>query len=176
MKPSSKRKTVLSVWIFRAFFCLVGVILFPQMGLTQHDEDHHGEEEHGGVYEVIISGIRAFEPETKEGAFGTEVHFTYWFNHTWGTGLSYTLRYSHEILKNDLALLGSWNATKWLTLNVGPNFSLPNDEQDHIVPGLYLESEVNIRPTPWFHFGPVLGSVYSEHLELSAGVHIGFEF
>jgi hypothetical protein len=67
------------------------------------------------------------------------------------------------------------NPTKWITLNLGPNFALSTKHRDFEL-GFYTESEINIRLTEWFQFGPVLGAVFSENTEGSLGFHLGFEF
>ncbi len=76
------------------------------IGNAQTEKQHHSEEEKP-VYEIITSGIYSYLFEEEEGSFGTEVHFTYWFNHTWGGGLSYTAKFEEEETLHDLALLGS---------------------------------------------------------------------
>ncbi len=137
------------------------------------NEPHHSKEK--GIYELITSSIFAYSFDSEQGVLGVETHFTYWFDHTWGTGGSYTARFEEEETLHDLALLGSINPTRWLTLNAGPNFGLPSEHRD-LTLGAYAEAEINIRPSAWFHFGPIIGTVISEHSELSAGIHMGFEF
>ncbi|PHR27352.1 MAG: hypothetical protein COA38_13455 [Fluviicola sp.] len=141
--------------------------------LGQHEETNKEHKERG-VYELISSGIYSYSFHDKTGEVGAEFHFTYWFNHKWGAGISYTAKFKDETVLNEIALLGSWNPLKWATVNFGPNFSLPSEHENFRL-GAYLESEINIRPTSWFHFGPVIGTVYSEHFELNVGVHLGFE-
>lgn len=142
---------------------------------AQHENDEGHNKKGRGIYELISSGIYSYSPEHKEGVAGAEVHFTYWFNHIWGTGFSYTSKFEESEVLNEIALLGSWNPVKWMTINVGPNIVLPSEHEDYSL-GLYFESEINIRPNEWFHFGPVVGLVYGNALELNAGMHVGFEF
>ena len=147
-------------------------------GYTQHSphiEEHPNPSKEHGIYEIISTGIYAYSFAEEAGSPATELHFTYWFTHTYGTGISYTLKFGEEETLHDLALLGSWNPTRWLTLNMGPNFALPSDHRSfHLL--LYTEAEINIRLTEWFHLGPVLGSLLGEESEISGGMHIGFEF
>ena len=154
------------------------LLLFFVVGLNQifaQHEEHHGDEKDRGIYEIITSGIYAYSFEHQEGTGGTEVHFTYWFNHTYGSGLSYTTKFEHDETLHDIALLGSWNPKRWVTLNVGPNFSLKADHREFSL-SAYAESEINIRPNEWFHFGPILGTILGNESELTSGFHIGFEF
>jgi len=165
----------------RTIITLCIVMLTPFICLSQHGESNESDvasKEHGkekGIYEIITSGIYNYSPESKHGNFGSEFHFTYWFNHNWGTGLSYTAIFEEDLLVNEIALLGSWNPAKWCTLNVGPNFTLPNDH-NNLELGAYGEIEFNIRPVKWVHFGPVLGTVIGHTVHFNIGYHLGFEF
>ena len=145
----------------------------PSYAQHVHEEAHISKEK--GIYEIISTGIYAYSFEEEAGSPATEFHFTYWFNHTYGSGLSYTLKYGEEETLHDLALLGSWNPTRWVTLNIGPNFAFPSDHRSfHLL--LYTEAEINIRLKEWFHIGPVVGSLLGKESEVSGGLHIGFEF
>lgn len=117
------------------------------MLLQAQSSDEHStkSEKEEPVIELIASGIYAYSFEHEEGVLGTEIHLTYWFNHEWGSGLSYTAKYEEEENLHDIALLGSWNPTHWLTLNVCPNFGLSGDHRDFEV-SAYTEAEINIRP------------------------------
>jgi hypothetical protein len=132
--------------------------------------------ENTAVYEIITSAIYAFNAENEAGVYGTEFHFTYWMNHIWGAGLSYTVLFEEENKQiHQLALLGSYNPKEWLTINTGPNFRLPSTNHDLKV-SAYLETEFNYRLRNWVHFGPLLGATIGEETELSIGFQIGFEF
>jgi len=138
--------------------------------------DNHSHSERTAVYEIIVSGIYSYNMEEEHGAYGNEVHFTYWFNHTWGTGLGYTISYpKDDEIFHQVALLASVNPTSWLTINAGPNFRLPNKDRELEVSG-YLEVEFNYRVRDWLHFGPVLAVLPGKETELVAGFQIGFEF
>lgn len=160
----------------KIFTILPLFFLFSMVLTAQTESEHHDtEKKEKGIYEIITSGIYAYSFEHEEGVVGTEVHLTYWFNHTWGSGLSYTAKFEEGETLHDIALLGSMNPTRWITLNIGPNFALSSDHREFEL-GFYAESEFNIRPTDWFHFGPVIGTVVSENTEGTIGFHLGFEF
>ncbi|MEH6535925.1 MAG: hypothetical protein V7719_06005 [Psychroserpens sp.] len=157
---------------------IICLLLFTSSMLlySQSEEKHKKESEsENPVLEIITSGIYVTSFKNKENTFGTELHLTYWFNHKWGGGLSYTAKFEEEETLNDVALLGSWNPTKWITLNVGPNFGLSGEHRDFEV-SAYTEAEINIRPKEWIHFGPVIGTVLGRNSEFTLGMHLGFEF
>ena len=160
----------------KQLFTLFSLLFFFSVMLNaQTEEAHHDAEKEKGIYEIIASGIYAYSFEHEEGIGGTELHFTYWFTHKWGAGLSYTAKFAAEETLNDIALLGSVNPTRWITLNGGLNFALPGDHREFGL-GLYAETEINIRLTETFHLGPILGVVLSEASEGTMGFHVGFEF
>lgn len=143
--------------------------------LAQEFQHHNHEGKERGIYEVITSGIYAHSFMNNHGVKASELHFTYWFNHTWGGGFSYTTKYDNKVALHDVALLGSMNLSRSFTLNIGPNFELPHEDRDFKL-GLYSETEINIRPTDFFHFGPVFGLTISKNTEGIMGFHLGFEF
>ena len=53
-------------------------------------------EEENPIMEIISSAIYVYSLEENEGYLGTELHLTYWINHTWGAGLSYTAKFEEE--------------------------------------------------------------------------------
>ena len=61
-----------------------------------------------------------------------------------------------------------------MTINAGPNLSLPNSEKKTEVSG-YLETEFNLK---WkeFHYGPLLGALIAADVKPFLGVHVGYEF
>ncbi|MGB5698952.1 hypothetical protein, partial [Muriicola sp.] len=135
---------------------------FPLSSVAQHNNNSiNTNQKNNGVYELISSGIYSYSFEHEEGIIGTEIHFTYWINHTWGAGMAYTAKYDEEEILNDFAVIGSMNPARWMTINVGPNFGLPTDSRDFLL-GAYTEMEINIRPANWFHFGPVMGFVWNK--------------
>ncbi|MEO0898949.1 MAG: hypothetical protein AAFY71_21235 [Bacteroidota bacterium] len=149
-----------------------------QISLSQHLNEQHSSPHHAvehGIWEIITTGLYAFPFSEEEGLGGGEAHLTYWFDHNWGTGLSYTIKSENGEAVQDLALLGSWNPKRWLTLNIGPSFGFANEHRDFTLTG-YFEAEINVRVSESFHFGPVFGSLIGRHSEVSAGFHLGFEF
>lgn len=151
-------------------------IFFISMGNLSFAQEHkHEKEQETGVYEIITSSIYAYSFERDKGVIGTEIHFTYWFTHKWGAGFSHTAKFEEEETLHDIALLGGINPAPWITVNAGVNLALSSDHRDFKL-GAYAESEINIRPTAWFHFGPVIGTVISEEVEGTMGFHLGFEF
>lgn len=159
----------------KKWFTLLLFVLTFSIGYSQEKVEEQEEEK--GVWEISPSYIYSYAPSLSEGLFKTELHVTYWINEEWGGGLSYTHKYinSSEI-NDDLAIIGSWNATRFLTVHLGLNYTIPKEEGEGGFFGLYNEAEINIRPVKWFAFGPVVGSVISERTELYAGVHVAFEF
>ncbi|MCI4671448.1 MAG: hypothetical protein MRZ79_25120 [Bacteroidia bacterium] len=160
------------------FFILLTFLPFLVMGQEHMDvahEGHHEKVHHTkDIIEIITTGIRAKPFGEGEAIWGTEAHLTYWFVHAYGTGFSYTLRSEEGELLNDIALLASWNPNNWLTLNVGPNFALPNNHREFALLA-YAEAEINFRLREWFHIGPVVGTLLGKHSEYSLGLHLGFE-
>lgn len=143
------------------------------MGQEIHHEGHESE----GVIELITSGIISYTPSEGETLFGSEAHLTYWWNHTWGAGFSYSARFYETHPLSDIAVLGSLNATQWLTINVGPNFALPSEDvRDHLRLGFYAETEFNYRVSEFFHFGLLTGTVINNETEFTTGIQLGFEF
>jgi len=147
------------------------------MGLNAQSEenDENESKKEGPIIELITSGIYAYSLEEEEGVNGIEIHLTNWFNHTWGSGLSFTSKFEEDETLHDIALLGSWVPVSWLTLNAGPNFGLAGERREFEV-SAYTEFEINIRATEWFHFGPIVGSIIGNNSEISGGFHLGFEF
>ena len=152
-------------------------LLFICFGSTLWAQEHEHEHESESALELITSGLVSFSPSEDETNYGTEIHLTYWFNPKWGGGLSYSAKFDDDKAFSDIALLGSYNPARWLTINTGPNFALPNGEKrEKLKLGLYAETEFNWRISETFHCGIFTGTVLSEEVELSAGIHLGFEF
>lgn len=165
---------------FITFFALLFGLITALPAVCQEHHDNAPEPSNHtkrtGVYEIIVSGINAYGLNSKHNTYGSELHFTYWVDHVWGFGLGYTVKFEDEEPNiNELALLGSWNPTTWLTLNAGPSFTLPRDHHDLEV-SAYLEAEFNYRLTSYFHFGPVIGTLKGKETELLGGFQLGFEF
>ena len=154
---------------------LSGAFLITYASTAQRSDYEARVEE--GIIEIITSAVIVYTPGHDRTLYGSEIHLTYWFNHTWGGGLSYSGKWYEQNILSDLALLGSWNPTKWLTVNTGLNIAMPDElvrKETHY--GLYAETEYNWRLTDWFHFGLLTGTVVSNETELTAGIQMGFEF
>lgn len=135
----------------------------------------HAEQHSKGYFEIITSIINAYSLEEDEGSVGNEFHLTYWFNDQFGSGLSITTKLIEDGLLYDTAIIGSWSPLKWVTANVGPNFSWANKHREFSL-SAYLEIEINFFVIDQIHIGPVLGGLIGEEKELTHGFHFGFEF
>ncbi len=166
------------IWDLRYVRLLAIGLISSNYALSQARQEHtsetHTRKEHG-IYEVITSAICVLPLDGHERWGGTEVHLTYWFDHIYGSGFSYTAKFEEKEVAHEIALLFSWNAKKWITFNLGPNFAVPNSHRDFAL-SAYAETEINVRPREWFHYGPILGTILGEKSELTAGFHLGFEF
>ena len=135
-------------------------------------KQHNGNK---GYFEVITSIINASSLETDEGNVGNEFHLTYWFNHRLGSGVSITTKLEEGGLLYDTAIIGSWSPAKWLTTNLGPNFSWANEHREFGV-SAYAEIEINFFVIDQIHIGPIIGTLVGSESELTHGFHFGFEF
>jgi len=150
------------------------MLSLPLTGFSQQEKNGGLEK---GVWEFSPSIIYSYAPSLSEGLLKTEFHVTYWVNEEWGGGLSYTHKFINSAeVNDDLALIGSWNANRFLTLHLGLNYTIPKKEGENGFFGIYNEAEINFRPKKWFSFGSVVGSVLSKRTELYGGLHLAFEF
>ncbi|MEM8900008.1 MAG: hypothetical protein AAGC85_17970, partial [Bacteroidota bacterium] len=101
-------------WTLLATQCMIG---------QSQDAHEHSTQQNEGYFEVIGSIINSHALEESEGTIGNELHLTYWFNSHLGAGVSLTTKLHKEDLWYDTAIIGSWSPVKWLTTNLGPNFS-----------------------------------------------------
>lgn len=135
------------------------------------------KQEEKGVWELSLSPIFSYVPSLSEGLVKSEFHVTYWFTHKWGGGVSYTHKFIDGTeINDDIALIGSYNVTKYLMINLGLNYTIPKEGGESGIVGFYNEAEINFRPNKWLSFGPLVGSVISKRTELYTGAHISFEF
>lgn len=155
----------------------IGTFFFIGIAGIQAQEAVEGteEKEEPAKYEIVASGIYAYNFEEEAGLPGAELHFTYWFTPKWGAGAIYVAKFDEDEVLSDVALLGSWNPSRWLTVNSGPNFGLKGESREFEL-SLFLEGELNIRPTESFLFGPNLGFLVGNSPEIAVGIHFGFEF
>ena len=157
-------------------FLLTAIFFFSAFILRAQEAAERESSESGeSTYEIIVSGIYAYNLEEEKGLPGAELHFTYWFNRHWGAGATYIAKFEEEEVLSDIALLGSWNPSRLFTINAGPNFGFKAEKRDFEV-SLYVEGELNIRPAEWFLFGPNLGFLAGNSSEIATGIHVGFEF
>lgn len=151
--------------------------LISMVAFGQHDnegEKSHKEESKPG-FEAVLSGL--FIRNTEEGItdYGTELHLTYWATHKWAFGVGYTMVFEEESrIGHELAGLISHKPYKFLTVNVGPSFSLPNSHKDTEV-SAYVETEWAFHIGE-FHAGPTLGALIGKDFRYFGGLHISYEF
>jgi len=144
---------------------------FCQFSLAQ---EHHEEEKKPGL-ELVVSGLIIFTPEHSNSDLASEIHLTYWTSHTWAFGVGYTMVFEEDNrIGHELAALISHKPWSFLTLNMGPSFSLPNSHKD-IEVAAYLEGEFAFELGN-FHTGPTVGVLIGEEFKLFTGLHISYEF
>lgn len=159
------------------WIAIVSWLLLPiEYIMAQSQDSHeHFPQQNEGYFEVIGSIINSHSLEENEGTIGNELHITYWVNRQLGAGVSLTTKLHEEDLWYDTAVIGSWSPVKWVTTNLGPNFSWEAKGRDFAV-SAYFEVEINIFIIDQIHIGPVLGTLAGEESELTHGFHLGFEF
>ncbi len=158
------KKKFLVYILFACFFAYQ--TLYAQKNIKPHESS----------IEFIPSGIISYVPSGKEFLYGGEIHITRWFVEKWALGVSYSMKFKEHKVLSDIALLGSFDPVRFLSINAGPNFALPKKKlREKLLVGLYAEAEFNLRITEFFHFGILLGTVLSKETEISTGVHLGFE-
>ncbi|CAM1373042.1 hypothetical protein [Tenacibaculum xiamenense] len=138
----------------------------------EHSETSHKKEKDPG-FEIVLSGIGIYSPEHKHWNSAIETHLTYWTTHKWAFGVGYSIIFEDE-LEHEIAALVSHKPYKFLTLNFGPSFSLPNEHKDTKV-SAYLESEFAFHVGE-IHFGPTIGVLAGEDFRIFGGLHISYEF
>ena len=152
-------------------------LLFSMVAFGQHDtnrENSHDNESETGL-EAVLSGL--FIRNTHEGItdYGTELHLTYWATHKWAFGVGYTMVFEEDgRVGHELAGLISHKPYKFLTINLGPSFSLSNTHKDTEV-SAYIETEWALQ-IGTFHAGPTLGMLAGEDFRYFGGLHISYEF
>ncbi|MEM8565416.1 MAG: hypothetical protein AAGF85_03085 [Bacteroidota bacterium] len=155
-------------------FLLLGNYTFAQAhGVHESSTQQHDDNK--GYFEVIASIINVISLEGGEGSIGNEFHLTYWFNHQFGSGVSLTTKLEEEGLLYDTALIGSWSPLKWMTANLGPNFSWAGEHREFAI-SAYAEIEINFFVIDQIHIGPIIGTLIGSESELTHGFHLGFEF
>jgi len=167
--------------VISIFITLISLLCPGLFGQTLHESAI--EEGENARWEIVLSGLTFFEkeegiPDEYTRTFGTELHITYWLSHRWALGGSYTLKSTGEnMYGSELAIIGSFKPQKWLTINAGPDFALPDSSpESELELFAYLEAEFNFFIKENFHLGPVVGGLVANKTEVFAGLHLGFEF
>ncbi len=163
--------------IVKLFALNLSLLFFANYAFSQTHTEHKAEtkDHNEGYFEVIASIVNANSFKEDEANIGNELHLTYWFNRRLGGGLSLTTKLHEEELLYDTAIIGSWSIAKWITANVGPNFSWASEHRDFGV-SAYVEVEINFFVIDQIHIGPVLGMLGGSENEFTHGFHLGFEF
>jgi hypothetical protein len=140
----------------------------------QHSTSENNTEKEPGL-ELVVSGLLMYSPEHSHSDFATEIHLTYWTTHTWAFGIGYTMLFEEDKrIGHELAALISHKRWSFLTINVGPSFSLPNAHKDTEI-SAYLESEFALKIGN-LHAGPTLGILAGKEFRLFGGLHLSYEF
>ncbi|MGH1387574.1 hypothetical protein [Kordia sp.] len=154
--------------------CIVGGI----NALVAQEQQNHALEsnaEKDPGLELVVSGLLVYAPEHSNSDFATEIHLTYWATHTWAFGVGYTLLFEEDNrIGHEVAALVSHKRWSFLTLNIGPSFSLPNAHRDTEI-SAYLESEFAFKIGN-LHTGPTLGILAGKEFRYFGGLHLSYEF
>jgi hypothetical protein len=144
---------------------------------AQEHQNHDAKKDEGknpGL-ELVVSGLLIYTPEHRSSDFATEIHLTYWTTHTWAFGIGYTMLFEEDKrIGHELAALISHKQWSFLTINVGPSFSLPNAHKDTEI-SAYLESEFAFKIGN-IHAGPTLGMLAGKEFRLFGGFHLSYDF
>jgi len=162
-----RKRNILGVCAF-----LISILSFGQH-YNKNNKSH--EEEFKPGFEAVLSGL--FIRNTEEGIteYGTELHLTYWTTHKWAFGIGYTMVFEEKSrIGHEIAGLVSHKPYKFLTINTGPSFSLPNSHKV-IEISAYAETEWAFHIGD-FHTGPTLGALIGKDFRYFGGLHISYEF
>lgn len=125
--------------------------------------------------ELVISGLSIYNTESKVSDYASEIHLTYWASHKWAFGVGYTFIFEeNNRIGHEIAALVSHKPWSFLTINIGPSFSLPNSHKDTEISG-YLEGEFAFKLGN-LHTGPTIGTLLGEYFKTFGGWHISYEF
>ncbi len=156
-------------------YLLCTFFLFPWISFSQNEMDTSMEDKETTSWEFVLTTNYAYAFSEQNGSFVLEGNITYWLTEHFGLGASYAAKFEEDELFSDIPVLMSIKATEKVTVNLGPNFGLPNDERDFEL-GAYVEAEFNFELKESIHFGPVVGAVIAESTDMNFGIHFGFEF
>ena len=158
---------------FLSFLLLLLISTFTY-GQEEHEENSNHEVK-SQAFEAVLSGLFMYTPESGSFDPATELHLTYWTTHKWAFGVGYTLIFEEERrVGHELAALLSHKPWQFLTVNIGPSFSLPNSHNETEVSG-YLEGEFAFQIGE-LHAGPTIGVLIGEEFRVFSGLHISYEF
>ena len=153
---------------------LILIFLFSIQLYSQESEEKEEKQIEENFFEIVVSGVYVYTPESGNFDPSIEALLTYWLSEKWGAGIGYSLVFEdHERVGNEILTVASHKPWEFLTVNFGPNFSLANSEKDFEV-SAYLEGELNF-DIGNIHFGPVLGTLIGEEFRIFGGFHLGFE-
>ena len=165
---------------------LLCCLLNPSFILAQTENSESLEKEtmeEEGAWELVLSGVNFShfseeERDLKGTTFGTEIHLSRWFNPKWSLGVGYTLKFEKDLPNlSELALIGSHRFNNWFTLNLGPNFTLPNSEPtSKLIVSALVEAELNFTVGEGIQIGPLAGFLLEKNSEFFAGAYIAYEF
>jgi len=160
-------------------FILFGFLVIPLIQINAQEIEHKNskEEEHkkDPGLEIVLSGLFVYNSESENFDPATELHITYWTSHKWAFGVGYSIVFEEDNrIGHELAVLVSHKPWSFLTINIGPSFSLPNSHNDTEV-AAYIEGEFNFKLGE-FHIGPLIGTLIGENVRPFAGIHLGYEF
>lgn len=153
---------------------LCSTIVFFFLSFSAFSQEEHEEQKEPG-WEVITSGIFIYTPKSGDVDVATEIHLTYWTTHKWAFGAGYSMVFEKEgEIGHELAGLVSYRPSKFLTVNVGPSFSMPNSHKDTEV-SAYTEGEFAF-DVGSIHMGPTVGALVGEEIRFFGGWHFSYEF
>jgi hypothetical protein len=133
------------------------------------------EEKNNPGFEMVVSGLIIYNTDHNNSDVASEIHLTYWTTHTWAFGVGYTIVFEeNDRIGHELAAIVSHKPWPFLTVNVGPSFSLLNTHKDTEI-SAYLEGEFAFK-IGGFHTGPTLGTLIGEELKIFGGLHVSYEF
>lgn len=144
-------------------------------GQSQHSEERQEHTSMFSGWEAVATAQVIVNPEESHTDFASELHLTYWFTHKWALGVGYTFIFEEDApVGNEVAALLSHKPYKFLTVNAGPSFAIPNSHTDFELSG-YLETEWAVQVGA-FHTGPTLGILVGREFRYFTGLHISYEF
>jgi len=158
---------------------IVLFLIIPLIQINAQEDEHKNldtvKHKKDPGLEIVFSSLFIYNSESENLDPTTELHITYWTTHKWAFGVGYSMVFEEDKrIGHELAVLVSHKPWSFLTVNMGPSFSLPNSHIDTKV-SAYLEGEFNFELGE-FHVGPLIGTLLGENVRPFAGMHLGYEF